>query len=319
MNKRTEPYLLVIGASVIDIFGFSKTTYRSYNSTPGRVKLSYGGVCRNIAENMAKVGLKTKFISILGDDERGYNMMSQSKEVGYDMSDSLIVEGASTPTYLAILDENGEMVSAIADLSIINAMNEDFLATKADLISNAEYVVLDSDNPKTMEYLLTNYGDKTKFILDPVSAAKAENIRHLVKYFHTIKPNRHEAEVLAGFAIKNIEDLKRAGEYFLDLGVKNVFISLDEEGIFFTNGELWGKTKAKDVLVKNVTGAGDAFVAGLGYGYMNKLSLKDTVKLAITMSTITIAHEETIHPEIDIDFVHSELNELCWEELIYNK
>ncbi|SHE73163.1 carbohydrate kinase family protein [Clostridium fallax] len=317
MNKTTEPYLLVIGASVIDIFGFSKATYRSHNSTPGRVKLSYGGVCRNIAENMARVGVNTKFISILGDDENGYNMMSQSKEIGYDMSDSLIVEGAGTPTYLAILDENGEMVSAIADLKIINALDQEFLSTKAEIISNAEYVVLDSDNPKTMEYLLLNYGDNTKFILDPVSAARAENIRHLVRYFHTIKPNRHEAEVLAGFPIKSDEDLLKAGEYFLSLGVKNVFISLDEEGIFFTNGKKWGKTKARDVLVKNVTGAGDAFVAGLGYGYMNNLSLEEIVKLAITMSTITIAHEETIHPKMDINFVNEELNSLDWEQITY--
>ena len=65
MNTGREPYILVLGASIIDIFGFSKTKYRSYNSTPGQVKMSFGGVCRNIAENMARVGVNVKFISIL--------------------------------------------------------------------------------------------------------------------------------------------------------------------------------------------------------------------------------------------------------------
>ena len=56
MNLRKEPYLLVFGASVVDVFGFSNTSYRAYNSTPGHVKISFGGVCRNIAENMARIG-----------------------------------------------------------------------------------------------------------------------------------------------------------------------------------------------------------------------------------------------------------------------
>ena len=317
MSIKSESSLLVIGASVIDIFGFSKKKYRQYNSTPGKVKLSYGGVCRNVAENMARIGVKNKFISILGDDENGYNMIEHSKKIGYDMSDSLIIKGQSTPTYLAILDENGEMVSAIADLKIIDALDKEFLERKAELIRNATYTVLDSDNPEVMEYLLTTYGKETNFILDPVSAAKAEGITHLVKYFHTIKPNRHEAEVLAGFPINNDEDLRKACEYFLGLGVKNVFISLDEDGIYYTDGEIWGKTKAINVLVKNVTGAGDSFVAGIGYGYMNNLSMKDIVKFAIAMSTITIAHEETIHPDICLELVQKELENTEWIEQIF--
>lgn len=42
MNLRKEPYLLVFGASVVDVFGFSKASYRPYNSTPGHVKISLG-------------------------------------------------------------------------------------------------------------------------------------------------------------------------------------------------------------------------------------------------------------------------------------
>lgn len=123
----------------------------------------------------------------------------------------------------------------------LDKMDKSFIDSKAEIISNSEYIILDSDNPEIMEYLLTNFRDKTNFILDPVSATKAEKIKHLVRYFHTIKPNRIEAEVLCGFKINNIDDIKRAGQYFLALGVKNVFISLDEEGIYFTNGTEEGK------------------------------------------------------------------------------
>ncbi|SHI65367.1 pseudouridine kinase [Clostridium cavendishii DSM 21758] len=311
MNVK-EPYLLVFGASVVDIFGFSSANYRPYNSTPGKVKMSFGGVCRNIAENMARVGVNTQFISILGDDETGKNMLEHGAEIGYDMTNSMIIKGKSTPTYLAILDERGEMVSAIADMSSIDAMTTEFVDSKKELIENAEYTFLDADNPVIMEYLLTNFRHKTNFVLDPVSAEKASWVKHLIKYFHTIKPNRHEAEILAGFPIQDDDDLKKACEYFIGLGVKKVFISLDEDGIFYYDGKECGKTKAKNVTVKNVTGAGDSFVAGLGYGYMNELSIEDTVKFAITMSNITISHEETIHPSMSLKFVEESMGNFEW-------
>ncbi len=311
-------YLLVLGASIMDIFGFSTSNYRAYNSTPGKIKMSFGGVCRNIAENSARIGINTKFLSVLGDDECGKSILEHSREIGYNMEDSMIIKGASTPTYLAILDENGEMVSAISDMKSLNAMTEEFIDSKKELIKNAKYVVVDSDNPKILSYILKNFSKETNFILDPVSAEKATWVKDMVKDFHTIKPNRHEAEILAGFPIKDTEDLIRASNYFLSLGIKKVYISLDSEGIFYNDGEKCGKVKALDVIVKNVTGAGDSFVAGIGHGYMNKLDEVDIVKFSMAMSIITIADEATIHPQMCLNKVLEEIDKIKWIEETYN-
>lgn len=311
-------YLLVLGASIMDIFGFSTSNYRAYNSTPGKIKISFGGVCRNIAENSARIGINTKFLSVLGDDECGKSILEHSREIGYNMEDSMIIKGASTPTYLAILDENGEMVSAISDMKSLNAMTEEFIDSKKELIKNAKYVVVDSDNPKILSYILKNFSKETNFILDPVSAEKATWVKDMIKDFHTIKPNRHEAEILAGFPIKDTEDLIRASNYFLSLGIKKVYISLDSEGIFYNDGEKCGKVKALDVIVKNVTGAGDSFVAGIGHGYMNKLDEVDIVKFSMAMSIITIADEATIHPQMCLNKVLEEIDKIKWIEETYN-
>jgi pseudouridine kinase len=316
MYKKNKPYVLVFGSSVVDIFGIcnSDITYRVSDSNPGKVRMAFGGVSRNIAENMARVGLNTKFISILGDDEKGQAMLDHSELIGYDMSDSMIIEGARTPSYLAILNEYGEMVSAVADLETISAMNTEFIDSKAELISGAEYTFVDADDPENLKYILEKFSGKTKFILDPVSSEKARRIKDLMKYFHTIKPNRIEAEILAGFPIKTNEDLVKAGEYFLSLGVEKVFISLDAEGVFYTDGKKYGRIKANDVLVKNVTGAGDSFVAGLGFGYMNEMDIVDLVKFSMTMSIITISYEGTIHPEMELPLVLKKFKEINWEE-----
>lgn len=314
MNGNENPYILVFGVSVYDIFGFTYDNYRARDSNPGRVRVSFGGVCRNIAENMARLGINTKFISIIGDDEKGKSILKYAREIQLDMEDSLIVKGESTPTYMAILNETGEMESAIVDMNITERLTPEFVDSKADLIRNAEYMVMDVDNPEIVEYILTKYEGATRFILDPVSAAKAQNIRHLISKFHTIKPNRHEAEVLSGIMIKTLDDVKRAGRYFRGLGIQDVFISLDCDGIYYNNGTDEGIIKAKDVEVINVTGAGDSCIAGLGYGYMKHFNIRDMLKYAIAMSVITITHEETIHPDMGCKLVEEYLNKIDWEE-----
>ena len=316
MDKKNKPYILVFGASVVDIFGICNNgiKYRIKDSNPGKVRMAFGGVSRNIAENMARIGLNTKFISILGDDEKGRAMLDHSELIGYDMRDSLILKNGRTPSYLAILDQMGEMVSAVADMESISAMDTDFIDSKSHLIENSQYTFLDADDPKNLEYLLKKFNGKTNFILDPVSSEKASKIKHLIGYFHTIKPNKNEAEILAGFCINTDEDLKKAGKYFLNLGVKNVFISLDANGVYYTDGISSGKVKACDVTVKNVTGAGDSFVAGLGFGYMNNMKIEDIVKFSMVMSIITISYEGTIHPDMDLIKINKTIKEVLWEE-----
>lgn len=317
MTEDNREYCLVFGASVVDIFGFSMKKYRPYNSTPGRVKMSFGGVCRNIAENLARVNVSTKFISVIGDDEKGRSMMEHSQLIGYDMSESLILKHGGTPTYLAILNERGEMVSAIADMGAIDELDISFIEEKRQIFEGAKYTFLDADSPKNLKYILETFKGQTKFILDPVSAEKALTIKHLLKYFHTIKPNRYEAEVLLDMQIESDDELIRAGNLFLEQGIEHVFISLDCDGIFYTDGNQYLKVKANHVDVQNVTGAGDSFVAGLGVGYMNDLDTLTTIKTAITMSNIAIMTDETINPKLSETLIEKMILDTEWvvEEL----
>ena len=311
-----NPYILVLGASIVDIFGFCGRSYAQRDSIPGHIKISFGGVCRNIAENLARVGVNTQFISTLGDDENGKSILEHSRKLGYNMENSLFLEGESTPTYLAILNHQGEMESAVVDMESLNKMDERFVDEKHEVFENAEYTIVDSDNPALLEYILKKYQGKSKFILDPVSAKKAKKIRHLIKYFHTIKPNRFETEALCGFKIETNDDLRKAGRFFIEQGVKNVFISLDADGIYYITSEGEEGTLAccEAIEVKNVTGAGDSFVAGIGYGYMNNLNIKDTIKYAVAMSIITITHEETINPKMSHELVKDLVNRTNWRE-----
>ena len=311
-----EKYVLVFGASIVDIIGFTKKKYWSKDSIPGTIKVSLGGVCRNIAENLGRVGVNTEFITTVGTDNNGRSIIDNAKKIGYKIDNSLILENMSTATYMAILNEHGEMESAIVDMDSLDAMDKAFIDCKREVFENAEYTIVGADNPEQLEYILKEYSHKSKFILDPVSASKAEKINHLVKYFHTVKPNRLEAAALCGFKIETNEDLSKAGRYLIDKGVENVFISLDADGIYYLtkSGEEGMLACCDEVDVKNVTGAGDSFVAGLGYGYMNNLSIIETLKYAIAMSIITISHEDTINPNMNYGCVKEYIETIKWSK-----
>jgi len=312
MISNSDSYVVVLGTTLMDIIGFTFRDYKIKDSNPGQIKISFGGVCTSIAENMARIGINTKYISILGDDEAGRSLLEHSSNIGYDMKDSLIIKNGRTPTYMAILDENGEMVSAVADTEAISFLDETFIDSKENLIKNAFYTFLDADNPPMMRYILEKFKGKTNFILDPCSSTKAAGIKDLIGYFHTIKPNKIEAEVLCGFPIENDNDLNKASEYFLSLGVKNVFISLDAEGIYYNNGLERGKLKIVNPNVVNVTGAGDSFVAGLGYCYTHEFSLIETVQFSMAMSNITISACDTVNPCMSYERVCEELKNIEW-------
>ena len=92
MIRENEPYILVFGASVYDIFGFTYKNYRCKDSNPGSVKVSFGGVCRNIAENMARININTKLISTLGNDEKGKSILKYAESINLDMSESIVLD-----------------------------------------------------------------------------------------------------------------------------------------------------------------------------------------------------------------------------------
>lgn len=307
---KEEPYVSIIGGTNIDIQGFSKNKIVFKDSNPGEVKTSLGGVGRNIGENLARLGVETKLISVIGDDVYGNKILDEARAIGLNMNDSLIMEGTATSTYLSILDENRDMTVAIAHMDTIDNMTVDFIKSKKHVVEHSKLCIIDTNAPKdVIEYIVTTAKD-TSFFLDTVSTTKAKKVKDIIGYFHTIKPNKLEAEVLSGIKIVDEDSLRANANYFLDKGVKRVFISLGDEGVYYNDGNVEELVKAHKINAVNVTGAGDAFIAGLAYCYLNDFDLYDTTRFAMTVSLLAISHEETINPNMSLQNVKIKMEEL---------
>ena len=310
---KKDDYAIIVGGINIDIQGFPKNKLILKDSNIGEVKLSLGGVGRNIGENLARLGINTKLISIIGDDPYGSMVLKHSREIGLNLDNTLILEGENTSIYLSILNEDGDMEIAISSMDIYEKMNIEFIKEQKDIIENSRLCIIDTNLPKeTIKYILTRFKG-VDFFLDTVSTAKTEKVKDLIGRFHTVKPNKFEAEILTGIRIDSDDDLIKATEILHDKGVKRVFITLGDKGVFYSDGVIRGHKSTPKVKIVNATGAGDAFVAGLAYGYMNDLETEEVVNLAMYASIVALSHEDTINPNMSIEEINLKMkeNEIC--------
>lgn len=305
-----KPYVTVVGGVNMDIHGFPKNQLIPGDSNIGTVKMSLGGVGRNIGENLIRLGIETKLISVLGDDIYGTKLLEESALIGLDTKDCLILKGENTSIYLAVLDETHDMSVAISSMDIYERMTVNFIKEKKHVFEHSKLCILDTNIPiDVIEYLLSNHRN-TDFFLDTVSTAKAKKARHIVGNIHTLKSNKIEIEAITGIEIKNEDDLKRNCEYLMNKGVKKVFITLGKEGVFYCDNTTMNKIKAKNVKPINATGAGDAFMAALVYCYVNNIDINKSAKIAIAASIVALSHENTINPNMSIENINLTMKEL---------
>ncbi|ELI6442400.1 winged helix-turn-helix transcriptional regulator, partial [Aeromonas salmonicida subsp. salmonicida] len=119
---REGPYAVVIGGANMDICGCSHDNLRIGDSNPGRVRTSAGGVGRNIAENLARLGTDTRLLTAVGNDQYGHHLLEVSQRAGVDVRQVLVLEGQATSCYLSLHDGSGEMSCAVNDMAIIDQL-----------------------------------------------------------------------------------------------------------------------------------------------------------------------------------------------------
>lgn len=299
-------YVVVVGGVNMDIGGISHAQLVSADSNPGRVRISLGGVGRNIAHNMALMGLDVRMVTVLGGDFYAQKIVSTCGEMGIDISRSLRVADAITSTYLFISGPDGDMKLAISDMDIYSHLTPAFLASKLSLFNNAKLLVVDTNIPAESIAWLVEHVEVPVFA-DPVSTAKAEKLRPVLGKLHTIKPNRIEAELLSGVPITDERSLRRAANVLLKTGLRQVFISLGTGGVFAANQDRGLHLPSIPGPMVNATGCGDAFMAALAWAYMEGMDLEQSAYAGLAASSIALEGSETINPEMSVDAIRSRL------------
>jgi len=331
--------VVVIGGANIDFRGKPVgEVLERHTSNPGKINVSSGGVGRNIAHNLALLNVPVTLLSAVGDDGEGIRILEETGKAGVKLDQMIISGKYPTGIYLAILDEKGEMEVAVSDMKILEEVTVDYLRSKAYLIKENRIVVMDTNIPEeSIEYVVDLCNKiKVPLLIEPVSVEKAEKLRKVLDGSRKgrgsgkwtvdyITPSEDELESILGAEAEIDDDVDidivGAAEELKGRGTRNVIVSLGKRGIYvscgggvsdFSEGKQ-GKS-GKFMMpykgeVVDVTGAGDALVAGLVYGIYKGYSLEVAAKFGLGAAALTISTKEAVRRDLREDLLRSRIEE----------
>ncbi|MCS7059646.1 MAG: carbohydrate kinase family protein [Anaerolineae bacterium] len=296
--------VLVIGAANLDIKGRLFASLVTGSSNSCAIKTSFGGVARNIAENLARLGTPVVLLTAVGNDFAGHTILDGAGNVGIDVSRALIIENEPTGTYLAALDQDGDLILGLDDLRVMRHLTPDYLRFHQDAFRHCQMVALDMNlTPEAVRaaiHLAREYGKP--ICVDPTSAQRALTLRPYLHLIDLITPNIAEAEALLGSEpIGDSDEALQAARRLVGLGVERVVITQAERGACYATVDESGQFAALKCAIVDRTGAGDALSALVIFGMREGFGMAESLQLGLRAAALTLQSPETVAPELSLD------------------
>jgi pseudouridine kinase len=275
--------VICIGAALVDELFHVTNELLPATTSDASVSKTVGGVSRNIAHQLAILGVPVQLISVFGNDSDGDWLKQVSEAAGVRLDGSITREGLSGK-YIGILNVDGSLYTAFLTNAANHLITPEHLQKHKDLLLTASYLLADANiNVDTAEWLLA-FSRKTDipFVLEPVSVPPARKFRHAnLNGMHLITPNEDELPVLCSedaFLVQlQVDEL-------LNRGVQHIWLHNGQHGSALYNRKGNITLHAPKIEVLDCTGAGDGSLSGFILGkYLGKKDL-DCLKLAHTLS-----------------------------------
>jgi len=302
------PFTIVVGGANLDIVAHADAPLVLSDSNPGHVRCAPGGVGRNIAHNLARLGHAPALVSVLGQDAFGQTVLEATRAAGVDTRWCMPLAGARTATYLSLHGRDGDMAVAINDMDILARLDATLLQPLAPVFQAARCLVLDCNLHDAALAFLLGSRFAAPVLVDAVSAIKCPRLLPWLAQVHTLKVNALEATALTGLAVYTPQDAQHACQHLHARGVAQVVLSLGAQGVAWCDAQ--GRTgflAARHVPVVNTSGAGDALLAGLVHGHLQGWSLAQSVPWAMACAEITLQSPVANAPDLSVAAVQARL------------
>lgn len=262
----------------------------------GTIEASYSGTGRNIAENLGRMGANTALIAVAGADFVGKGAKEELDALGVNTELLTMVEGQNTAMNISVLNIIGDLEFAAANADVYDCLSETQIADALEKINSSKVVCVDGTLKEgVLRYLAENVN--TTLFFDPNSEEDAEKAKTFIGSFDIIKPNRAEASALCGMDIFSEEQLKEAGQWFVDQGVKKVFITMSGGGVYYREGAHEGILHPEKVLpFVYEKGAGDAFSAAIADGTAKEMDIEATAAYGMKAAAIAMECKAAVNP-----------------------
>lgn len=293
--------IVVIGATFVDIKGFPCDTYLPTGRNVGYVEYIHGGVCRNLVEDIANVELRPIFISLVDDTPLGTDVLQKliNHKVNVEYVQT-IPDGMGT--WLAVFDNNGDVAGSISKRPNLEPIL-DLLKEKGDeIFAEADSVVIEVDMDKDIVKLVLDLCDKHgKKVFGLVSNMSiAAKRRDLLRRYTCFICNQQEAGQLFmdDYSDKTPEEMRDIlADRLPKAEIPSMVVTMGAQGAVYADLEgNKGVCPARNVQVKDTTGAGDAFCAGVSIGLTYGKSLPEAIDIGSQLAASVITSSENVCP-----------------------
>jgi len=311
LSESSNKKILVIGASNLDIISVVDEMPSLHSSISAEVRTSYGGVARNIAENLARLGESVSLITAVGQDVFGKSLLEYTADSGVDVHACLECDNINTASYQAIINKQGKSINAFEDMRIFNLLTPDHIKNFAYLFSEAKMVFFDANiNISTIRTILSL---SRKFGI-PVSADATSTIlvKRLIQFvpkLFLVTANTKEASLLSEnqIVVEDRQSALLAARFFINRGTTISVIPMAEFGVCYATSETNGHIPAMRTSILDSTGAGDALTASILFGLLNNLPLDDSIRLGVSAASLTLRHSGSVYPDLSLERLYDEL------------
>ena len=304
--------VVVIGGAAMDIKARSARAAVPATSNPGASSMAAGGVGRNIAENLARLGTRTYLVASIGSDGLGDQVLSATSNAGVQV-EHVRRSARATGTYTAVLDTDGELVVAVADMAATDELAPEQVDGARDLIAAASLLVLDGNlSTATLGFALDVAATVgTRVVLDPVSVPKAAALAPLLapdRPVFAMTPNRDELAALTGLPTGTRDEQESAARALHDRGVELVWVRLGPAGSLLSSRDGVVTLDSVSSEVVDVTGAGDSMTAAFCHALLTGADPAEAAAYGHAAAALTVASAHTVRPDLTDRLVRSHLS-----------
>ena len=280
-------------------------------SNPGHLRVSPGGVARNVAENLARLGLDVILITAVGEDEQGHQLLQQTSNVGIDLTNCIYVTDQPTGSYLAILDDQGFLHLGIDDMRASRAITSDYLRDRKNLFKNAAAVFVDANLSEKTLHTAISLANRAgvPIAADPTSIILAPRLLPFLEQLWLITPNEKEAEAIYPHPVPHADRDQAidAAKHLVNKGVEIAIIAMAEFGVGYATAESTGHIPAIKTEVIDPTGAGDALSAAVIFALLNDVPIDEAIRLGVSAAALTLRHTGTVAQDLSLERLYDEL------------
>jgi len=306
-----ESPVLAIGASGVDIVGSLRGELNKGTSSPAQIRSSAGGVTRNVAENLARLGHKVTILTAVGEDQAGEQIIQKTCSAGVDVRAVIQSSDFPTSTYLGVVNSKGELQYALDDMRSISLLTPEYLELNAYLFEQASLLFVDANLSKETLRKAVSLAHRARIPIcaDPTSTLLANRLNPYLSRLSLVTPNRAEAGILCN---RTIEVSKRrhsieAAKCLVSQGVKIAIITMAELGVCYATSKTSGQVQAIRTEIVDPTGSGDALTAAVIFGLLNDMSLDEAIRLGVSAATLTLRNSGSVVPDLTLEKLYDQL------------